>query len=471
LAVIAVSGCDRLSRLLPGRSVPDAVDVVVVGAGLAGLIAAYRLERAGKSVVILEATPRIGGRIRTARYDGKVGPEIGLEELWTGNPALEVAQQLQLPVSRHQGSLSSFRDGGVIHSNRAGLGNREFVRSFLSPEEFAAFVRWDDRVIELDRRIRDDPRSAAARELEAVSFASWVRDTSGLSPRAQEFVRVTSEPEYATSWERISALEGIIEWRIFAGEGAQPHHIRGGNARLVDAIADNLGAEKILLDHQVTHITSSAEGVEVVATNTATFAQYAVRGKFVVTAIPLYRLYDIQFDPPLSDEIRKAVATQAWGAYFTAHVFLDAPVAEIARGTLAGATLPVLSDGPLGVIYPTGSPQILNLLVHGDYAEGFNTRTVEPDAIRAALLAAFDELSPGFSPHVGRMTFYRFHPRAIASWPVGRSRFDELAEVLRKPYGRVYFAGDFTEGTHSDGAAWSAIRVTEQIRWAWGVSK
>jgi monoamine oxidase len=79
------------------------------------------------------------------------------------------------------------------------------------------------------------------------------------------------------------------------------------------------------------------------------------------------------------------------------------------------------------------------------------------------LLAAFDEISPGFSQHVSRMVFYRYHPRAIASWPVGRSRLDALSESLRVPRGRVYFAGDFTEGTHSDGAARSAIRVAEQI--------
>jgi monoamine oxidase len=256
----------------------------------------------------------------------------------------------------------------------------------------------------------------------------------------------------------------VIEWRIFAGDGARPHHVRGGNVRLAEAITDSIGPEKILLDHQVTHITSSDAGVEVVATDAGTFAQHTVHGKFVVTAIPRYRLYDIQFDPPLPDEIRDAVATQTWGAYFTAHVFLDKPWAEILRGGLAGVTLPVLTDGALGVIYPTGSPQMLNLLIHGDYAEGFNGRTVEPDAVRTVLLDAFEELSPGFSPHVERMTLYRFHPRAIASWPVGRSRFDEAAESLRRPYGRVYFAGDFTEGTHSDAAARSAIRVVEQIR-------
>jgi monoamine oxidase len=292
-----------------------------------------------------------------------------------------------------------------------------------------------------------------------------------LSERARELVRITSEPEYATSWERISALEGVLEWHIFSGDGAAPHRVRGGNIRLIDALADSVGREKILLNRHVTRVESGADGVRVVATDTATLAQQVTAGKVAVMTIPLYRLNDVQFAPPLSEEVRRAIATQTWGSYFTAHVFLDRPFAEIASGVLAGATLPLLSDGPLGVVYPTRSDRVLNLLVHGDYAEGFNTRTVEPDAIRAVLLAAFDDLSPGFSGHVESMAFHRYHPRAIASWPVGRSRLDALSESLRLPHGRVYFAGDFTEGTHSDGAARSALRVAEQIRAVGGLAE
>ncbi len=129
--------------------------------------------------------------------------------------------------------------------------------------------------------------------------------------------------------------------------------------------------------------------------------------------------------------------------------------------------LPILSDGPLGVIYEgnsgDGETAILNLLVTGADAERFNARASTPDDIKAALLAALDKLWPGVSPMVKQMTFYRYHPRAIASWPVGRSRFDPLSDALRQPQGRVYFAGDFTEDTHSNGAATSALRVVKDI--------
>jgi monoamine oxidase len=131
------------------------------------------------------------------------------------------------------------------------------------------------------------------------------------------------------------------------------------------------------------------------------------------------------------------------------------------------SVLPILTDGPLGVIYEGKSEPdkdaVLNLLVTGSYAERFNSRVNGLEDDQKTLLDAFDKQWPGFSRSIKQMTFYRYHPRAIASWPVGRSRLDSLSDSLRTPQGRVYFAGDFTEDTHSNGAAHSAIRVVKDI--------
>jgi monoamine oxidase len=61
------------------------------------------------------------------------------------------------------------------------------------------------------------------------------------------------------------------------------------------------------------------------------------------------------------------------------------------------------------------------------------------------------------------MEFYRYHPRAIAAWPPGRSRFDELSNEIRRPENNVILAGDFTESSHSDGAFISAHRAVSYI--------
>jgi monoamine oxidase len=279
-------------------------------------------------------------------------------------------------------------------------------------------------------------------------------------------VRIETEPEYATSWQQISALDGIAEWHFFSGEGLAPYHVVGGNQRAAQAIADFIGKDDIRLNQLVTHIKSTDSEVEVTTTDQGSFQQQVYRAKYVITTVPLFRLNDIQFSPTLTSNRKQAIQTQTSGAYFTAHVLVDSKASRF--WTRDGDSfLPILSDGPLGVIYEGKSEAnkdvILNLLVTGVYAERFNTRISGPDDIQETLLEAFEKQWPGFRQLVKQMTFYRYHPRAIASWPVGRSRFDSLSDSLRLPQGRIYFAGDFTEDTHSNGASHSAIRVVKDI--------
>jgi monoamine oxidase len=133
--------------------------------------------------------------------------------------------------------------------------------------------------------------------------------------------------------------------------------------------------------------------------------------------------------------------------------------------------LPVLSDSDLGVIYDGnpddgaegsgGTPRILSLLIGGDRAERFNFTPL--DKAREEIKSAFDKLWPGLSRSIVDMEFYRYHPRAIAAWPVGRSRFDQMSDEIRTPENNVYLAGDHTESSHSDGAVNSATRAVRQI--------
>jgi len=441
-------------------------DVLIVGAGLSGLSSAYYLKKAGKTAVILEMSPHIGGRIRTASYADNAQAEIGLEEFWESNPAVDLMRALKIPLETFYTSFSSFYYQGKLYPFTH-KSNLEFLQSVISADEMKVYKKWDQKMAGLFKQLDSHPLANNLLPLIEISFADWVHETSGLSPKTQEFVRIQTEPEFATSWTKISALDGIAEYYFLTGEGQAPYHVVGGNQRAAQAIADFIGADKIHLNKLVTHIKSTDTGVEVTASDMGTFQQQLYRAKYVISTVPLFRLNDIQFSPPLSRDRKEAIQTQSGGSYFTAHVLLDNKASHFWK-TKGVSLLPIISDGPLGVIYEGMSEPnkdaVLNLLVNGSYADHFNSRVSGgPEDVQETLTEAFEKQWPGFRPLVKQMIFYRYHPHAIASWPVGRSRFDSLSDSLRQPQGRIYFAGDFTEDTHSNGASLSAIRVVKDI--------
>lgn len=454
------------------------VDVVIVGAGLAGLSTAYRLKQAGLSYHIIELSPHIGGRIRTASYPGGFQGEVGLEEFWVGNPTLEIIDQLKIPKEKSATSFSSFMYEGKLYPFLQDT-NTQFMESIFNKEDLAKYKKWDARAAKLFEQTKVRPLSKELQDLQELSFAEWVKKESGMSKMLQEFVRLESEPEYALSWDNISALDGIMEWHIFSGEGSNSYHVIGGNQNLAMKIAESIGYNNISLNSKVTRIVSENDSVLVDGVHQGNYQTRSIRGKYVVTTIPLFRLLEMQFIPALSEERKQAITSQSWGSYFTAHVIIDTAAAKFWGGSKM-KSLPILTDSALGVVY--GSAEIdhkdnagkndvmlLNLLINGSYAEKFNMRaSTAMDSVRQELIEAFEKQWPGSSSMIKKFEFYQYHPRAIAAWPVGRSRLDEKSDLFRVPQGRVYFAGDYTESSHSDGAAISAVRVVKQIAKAMG---
>jgi monoamine oxidase len=447
---------------------PKETDVLIIGAGLSGLAAAYELKQAKVPFHILELAPRIGGRVGTVRYPsmGKVQvyADSGMEEYWESNPAVKIIRALKLPHSSDV-AVSSI----ILQKKLFPLGDgdpRKFQKSLFNDEELFSLNAFKAKISPWIAELRSGkPIRPELMKLKNISFGQYVKDLQ-LAGKVSDWIRVSIECEIGTGWERISALDGIAEFHIFLGDGEQCYRVTGGNARFTQALAKFAGEKNISLNHRATKVVSRGNWqVEVHFLHTESNESGMIRAKQVICTVPLFRLFEMQFVPPLSEKKREAIQTMTWGSYFKAHVFLPAKAARFWTRNDA-SILPVLSDSELGVIYD-GNPhqdeplKILSLLVYGDSAELFNLAPV--DQTRARIANELEAMWPGIKAEIQSMEFYRYHPRAIAAWPPGRSRFDDLSNEIRRPENNTILAGDFTESSHSDGAFISAQRAVRYV--------
>lgn len=477
------------ARVAPGEA-PASASVVVVGAGLAGLTVAYRLRQAGVDAVVLEASARVGGRIDTVRFADCSTAEAHMEEYFERSPAVPLIRELGLPTVADV-AHSSVRIDGKVYPYR-GKGDRDtYLRGMFDDAEVRAFGEWNAATWALYERLRawrdaESERIVAEQlplplpsELEAltrVSFMAFVqgfhaKDGAPLPRRLGEWIRVTVEPEMAVEWDRVSALDGIDEFRLFLdtpeGFGEANYHVRGGNIRLVQALVDKLPAGAVQTRSRVDAVEQDADGVVVRFSHDG--SERPLRARYAVVTAPLFAIGAIRFTPPLDADRQAAIASTAYGSFVKVHYRVDPGARETWAGYGDGL-FTLLSDSPAGTVYDATefqevrpqNPTTITLLVQGRFAAPLLALTPTQAEVQARV--GIESLFPGFSRHILDAATY-IYPTAVAYWPIarGRLRFDALADTLRRPEGRVYIGGDTTDDSHSEGAVQAANRIAQGL--------
>ncbi len=440
--------------------------VIIVGGGLAGLVAAYELQEKGITAHVLEAKDRWGGRIATAKYPEGLQGEYGMHEVWERDPLFEYVKKFKIPMAQPEQAYSSVIIDGKLHpfiQNTA----EEYLSALFSPEERAEYGRWLKDCEALYDEAEDKGLTPRLEELQKVSYADWVQSLK-LPAKVAEFVRLIVECEIATDWSRISAVYGIAQNRIVLHGTEQCHHAKGGNKAIIEAFVGAIRGPKTL-GATVTRIVRSKKAngrTEAVVYYSKEGVTRTLSAEKVVLAVPYHMLQAVQLEPTLSDEQWKAVETLIPGTYLVVHLVMEAGANESMK-VEGKRFFPVLTRGPLGVVYGFLSPdretkksEIFTLLIHGDHARTY----LEPkDKIRERLLAEMDALWPGFSKKVQGAYFYDYHPVATPGWPVGRSPIDSLSESLRQENLGLYLAGDYVYSSHAEGAVLSGREVANKI--------
>ena len=455
----------RSNTVRPPSSKPE---VVVVGAGLAGLTCAYRLQQAGIHARVFEAQSRLGGRIFSLRnyFDAGQVVELGGEMIDTNHGHIRgLATELGLTLddldSTPELARTLWHFGGVRRSDG------DVVEAF---RPIAAAIERDLARVDEDLGYRN---SEAGRDLDQQSLAAWF-DAHDVRGWIRSLLDVAYTTEMGLPIDQQSSLNFLTSidptpepFRIF-GESDERYHIRGGNDLLASELGKRLTTQ-IEVGCVLEAISATAAGGLTLTLRTGSGTR-DVRASHAVLALPLTALRRVRLDVEIPSLQRRAINELAYGTNAKLIIgFSSRPWRDAQRSD--GSTF---SDLPYQTTWEASRAQagvsgVLTNYVGGLRGLSIATGTAAEQA-RAAV-AELETIFPGVAQCRTGMKEARFHWPSH-EWTLGSymcprpGDWTTFGGVFEKPAGRLYFAGEHSSSTAQgfmEGACESGDRAAADL--------
>jgi monoamine oxidase len=451
------------------------VDVVVVGAGFAGLTAAREVLRDDRSVLVLEARPRIGGRVLNRSVgDGEESEAGGTFAGPTQNHILGLAAELGVDTfpTFNEGENVYYADGSRMTYSDTGATGTAPPDPAILPDLATVVARLD----EMSKEVPVDApwEAASAGDWDGQTLEQWINENSA-SPRFRALVPAATRPIFGAEPRELSLLftlfyiaasgdernVGTFERNFNTRGGAQMFRFEGGSHLICRRLARGLGA-RVKLRTPVSRIVMGGGGVRVES------KRYVVRARRAIVAVPPVLAGQIGYSPALPESRRQLTASMPQGTLLKVTAVYDRPFwrDQGLNGTAVSLNGPVnatFDDSP-----PDGSPGVLFGFVGGD--EGRRFRGQPPADRRAAVLRNLADYfgDEALSP---RAYFETDWPGAKWSQggPVGIAAPGLLlahGPAIRQPVGPIHWAGTETANYwngYMDGAVRSGKRAAREV--------
>ena len=437
-------------------------DVCVVGAGYAGLTAARRLTQAGKSVVVLEARDRVGGRIWTHRLDGGASVDRGGAWLAPKHDAVfGLAREVDVQTYKTYVAGDHLLLGDGRMRRYRGLIPR------ISPAAVLTLLLANAKLDRMARRVPLDAPWTAKRaaEWDALSVG-WFLERSGIrTTLARDLWESAIRGLFPGDLDDISFLNllflvhshGSINTLLSIDGGSQENMVVGGAGSIAQRVADALGPA-IRLGAPARAIRQKADHVVVES------AALTVSARHAIVTVPPALALDIAFDPALPPDRVTLYRHSTAGPETKTLLVYDEPFWRAAGFSGQSADPKSASEVTIDASPAAGTPGVLASFTFGPVAERVDA--LDPAERRRLVLARMVER---FGPRAGTPSAFIETPWWKEEWTRGCSMahwspgiLTRYGALLRQPFGRVHWAGTETADV-SYGAIDGAVRSGERV--------
>ena len=438
------------------------LDCAIIGAGLAGLVAARDLRNRGLGVVVLEARDRVGGRVENGVLADGQYVELGGQWIGAGHDAIfELIERYGLRTIGipARGNLVVRIHGRLLEVPSAADGAE------LTPFEVADLSQGLLRLRRLAHRLADDPAWVAANGAWLrQDLRRWVRTnlrTGGAQARFGEVYEAAFGPMIpkATLEEGLRQINSgpSLETMIANNGGLNQQRIEGGMTALCEALANDLG-EVVRLGNPVTKVTHGDTAVVTLASGET------VEARTVVSTLPPRLAVALEYDPPLPQWRRDVAEKVAPGNVIKAYLVYETPFWR-ERG-LSGQSSS--DEGAVRVTFDTtpadSTRGLLMGFFEGNEADSLAHRSLETRrrAFVESAVHAFGEEAAEPSEYVERDWSAEQYTRGCHGAHFAPGIWTSNGPVLAAPDGCLYWAGA-EYSTKFNGYMEGAVRSAEEV--------
>jgi monoamine oxidase len=431
------------------------VDVCVVGAGYAGLLAARDVARADKDVCVLEARDRVGGRIWTVE---RAGRRIDVGGAWIA-PMHDQVRGLarEFGIELHKTHAA----GDTVYVSGTDVSRFRGVVPRLSPIALGSLALGMARLDMMAKKVPIDApwETRRAHQWDAQSAGAWI-DRNAAPGAGRELLAagvrglMTCDPSEVSLLHFLYLVKsaGSLNTLLAIEGGYQDSLVVGGAGSMAEAVAAELGA-RVRLGSPVREIAQSDGGVRVVSDGVEVLASR------VIVAIPPALVANIAITPSLPLARAQLIERMPAGS-ITKFVVLYEDAFWRVDG-LAGTAITL--GGPIEMTIdaaePSGSPGVITAFAFGPHSTAL--AELSADARRKIVL---DTLTTNFGARAATPVDFVEQERASEQWSRGcfmahmaPGVMTQFGRIIREPCGRIHWAGTET-ATKSHGAIDGAIR-------------